>query len=84
MTVLQLGKLQEWIQQGKLDPTKQITMKELLRSGVVHNVKEGGIKLLGNVCCRVELHRKAEVKFTCNLMLHTISFYSCSLLQRLQ
>jgi ribosomal protein L15 len=49
MTVLQLQTLSEWIAQGKLNPTSKITMKELLDSGAVHGVKEGGVKLLGNV-----------------------------------
>ncbi|KAK9898313.1 ribosomal protein L15 [Cystobasidium minutum MCA 4210] len=47
-TTLQLQKLSLWIEQGKLDPTRQITMRELLASNAVHNVKEGGVKLLGN------------------------------------
>lgn len=49
MTVLQVGKLASWIEQGRLDPTREITMKELLDSSAVHNVKEGGVKLLGDV-----------------------------------
>jgi len=49
MTVLQLQTLSEWIAQGKLNPSSKITMKELLDSGAVHGVKEGGVKLLGNV-----------------------------------
>ena len=54
MTELQLGTLSSWIEQGRLDPYggKIITMKELLDSGAVHGVKEGGVKLLGNVSNR--------------------------------
>jgi ribosomal protein L15 len=49
MTTLQIGKLAQWIRDNRIDPTREITMKELKRSGAVHSVKEGGIKLLGNV-----------------------------------
>lgn len=51
MTTLRWGKLASWIKQGRIDITngKIITMKELLDSGAVHGVKEGGVKLLGNV-----------------------------------
>lgn len=51
MTTVPLWKLASWIEQGRLKVKegKQITMKELLRSGVVHSVKEGGVKLLGDV-----------------------------------
>ena len=49
MTTLQIGKLAQWIRDNRIDPTREITMKELKQSGAVHSVKEGGIKLLGNV-----------------------------------
>lgn len=50
MTVLQLGRLAEFVEKGRLVPEfGRITMKELLDSGAVHNVKEGGVKLLGDV-----------------------------------
>lgn len=54
MTTLQIGKLAQWIRDNRIDPTKEITMKELKRSGAVHSVKEGGIKLLGNVSNRLD------------------------------
>jgi large subunit ribosomal protein L15 len=47
---LNLDKLQSWIDQGRLDPTKLITIKELNESGCVTRVKDG-VKLLGNVSC---------------------------------
>ncbi|KAL7749794.1 YmL10 [Sorochytrium milnesiophthora] len=44
---LNLNRLQHWIDIGKLDPTKVITMKELCDSRIVHGVKDG-VKLLGD------------------------------------
>ncbi|KAF6834214.1 50S ribosomal protein L15 [Colletotrichum musicola] len=46
MSKVNLDKLQEWIDAGRLDPTKQITVKEIIESGLVGTVKDG-IKLLG-------------------------------------
>lgn len=46
MKELNLDRVQAWIDAGRLDPTKQITPREIIKSGVVgHNVKDG-IKLL--------------------------------------
>ena len=47
-TPLNLSTLQSWIDQGRLDPTKPITMKELLDSNAVHSIKDG-VVLLGRV-----------------------------------
>lgn len=46
MSKLNLDKLQQWIDAGRLDPTKQITVKEIIESGLIGSVKDG-IKLLG-------------------------------------
>jgi len=46
MAVLNLEKLQQWIENGRIDPTKQITVKEMHDSGLVARFKDG-IKLLG-------------------------------------
>ncbi|KAI1827395.1 ribosomal protein L18e/L15P [Xylaria intraflava] len=46
MSEVNLGKLQEWIDAGRLDPTKPITPKELIQSKLVGSIKDG-IKLLG-------------------------------------
>ncbi|KAK2001403.1 ribosomal protein L15 [Colletotrichum falcatum] len=46
MSKLNLDKLQQWIDAGRIDPTKQITVKEIIESGLVGTVKDG-IKLLG-------------------------------------
>ncbi|KAI8057597.1 ribosomal protein L18e/L15P [Syncephalis plumigaleata] len=43
--VVNLDKLQQWIDMGRLDPHKKITMKELNDSGCV-NVKGDGVQLL--------------------------------------
>ena len=45
---LNLGKLQEWIDMGRLDASKPITIKEIADCGVIGKV-EGGVKLLGTV-----------------------------------
>ncbi|KAI1172964.1 hypothetical protein F4777DRAFT_590189 [Nemania sp. FL0916] len=46
MSEVNLNKLQEWIDAGRLDPTKPITPKELVQSKLVGTIKDG-IKLLG-------------------------------------
>ncbi|KAK1970183.1 ribosomal protein L15 [Colletotrichum sublineola] len=46
MSKVNLDKLQQWIDSGRIDPTKQITVKEIIESGLVGTVKDG-IKLLG-------------------------------------
>ena len=45
MKPLNLYKVQDWIDQGRLDPSKPITIKELKQSRCVTNVKDG-VKLL--------------------------------------
>ena len=44
---LNLYKLSSWIRQGRIDPTKLITMKTLRDTGVVGNKIKDGVKLLG-------------------------------------
>jgi len=48
-----LDKIQDWINQGRLDPTKQITPKELIESKLVGSVKDG-VKILsrGSECLK--------------------------------
>jgi large subunit ribosomal protein L15 len=46
MIELNLDRLQAWIDAGRIDPTKQITPREIIRSGVVGNTIKDGIKLL--------------------------------------
>lgn len=45
ITPVNLYKVQEWVDQGRLDPSKPITIKELCESRCVSNVKDG-VKLL--------------------------------------
>lgn len=45
MSPLNLDRIQSWIDQGRLDPSKPITMKELNDSRCLHGVKDG-VKLL--------------------------------------
>ena len=45
---LNVGRLQEWINQGRLDTSKPITIKELHESRCLHGVKDG-VKLLAGV-----------------------------------
>ena len=45
MAELNLGKLQEFIDQGRIDPSQPITMRELMESNVCGKIKHG-VKLL--------------------------------------
>lgn len=47
-TPLNLSTLQTWIDQGRIDPTQPITMKELVDSNAVGSIKDG-VLLLGRV-----------------------------------
>lgn len=45
MSCVNLDQIQSWINQGRLDPTKQITPKELIECGILGSVKDG-VKIL--------------------------------------
>lgn len=45
MSPINLDRIQQWIDQGRLDPSKPITLKELAKSRCLHGVKDG-VKLL--------------------------------------
>jgi large subunit ribosomal protein L15 len=45
MSPINLDKIQSWIDQGRLDPSKPITLKELVESRCLHGIKDG-VKLL--------------------------------------
>ncbi|KAF2262985.1 ribosomal protein L15 [Lojkania enalia] len=47
MSPINLDRIQSWIDQGRLDPSKPITMRELHKSRCLHGVKRHGVKLLG-------------------------------------
>ncbi|KAF2710083.1 ribosomal protein L15 [Pleomassaria siparia CBS 279.74] len=46
MSSVNLDRIQSWIDQGRLDPSKPITMKELHKSRCLHGVKRHGVKVL--------------------------------------
>jgi hypothetical protein len=48
MAEVNLDKLQSWVDQGRLNPSRPITMIELVKSGCVSSVRDG-IKLLSRV-----------------------------------
>jgi large subunit ribosomal protein L15 len=41
LELLTLGRVQQWIDRGRIDPSKRITMYELVHSGCMRRVKEG-------------------------------------------
>ena len=45
MSPINLDKIQDWINQKRIDPTQPITVKELARTRAIHGVKDG-VKLL--------------------------------------
>lgn len=45
MSPVNLDRVQSWIDQGRLDPSRTITVKELVESRCIHGVKDG-VKLL--------------------------------------
>ena len=47
MSPINLNRIQYWINQGRLDPTQPITLKELNESRCLHGVAKDGVKLLG-------------------------------------
>jgi hypothetical protein len=49
MSPINLDRIQSWIDQGRLDASKPITMKELKSSRCLHGVKRHGVKLLARV-----------------------------------
>ncbi|OAQ73515.1 50S ribosomal subunit protein L15 [Pochonia chlamydosporia 170] len=53
MSEVNLDQIQEWINQGRLDPSQQITPKELIQSKLVGSVKDG-VKILsrGSECLK--------------------------------
>jgi len=64
MSPINLNRIQEWINQGRLDPTKPITLKELAKSRCLHGVKDG-VKLLAK--------GKEELKTPINILVSRAS-----------
>jgi large subunit ribosomal protein L15 len=48
MAEVNLDRLQSWVDQGRLNPSRPITMIELYKSGCVSSIRDG-IKLLSRV-----------------------------------
>jgi large subunit ribosomal protein L15 len=46
MAPVNLERIQEWIDQGRIDPTRPITIRELTHSRCIHQSKDG-VKILG-------------------------------------
>ncbi|KAL3423369.1 50S ribosomal protein L15 [Phlyctema vagabunda] len=59
-----LDRIQSWIDQGRLDPTKPITLKELCESRCLHGIKDG-VKLLAR--------GKGELKTPINILVSRAS-----------
>ena len=53
MSPLNLDRIQTWIDQGRLDPSRVITLKELCASRCLHGIKDG-VKLLARVSETIE------------------------------
>ncbi len=64
MSPINLNRIQQWIDQGRLDPTKPITLKELADSRCLHGVKDG-VKLLAR--------GKEELKTPINILVSRAS-----------
>ncbi|KAF4632826.1 hypothetical protein G7Y89_g5298 [Cudoniella acicularis] len=64
MSPVNLNRIQSWIDQGRLDPTKPITVKELAESRCLHGVKDG-VKLLAR--------GKEELKTPINILVSRAS-----------
>ncbi|KAF2000803.1 ribosomal protein L15 [Amniculicola lignicola CBS 123094] len=47
MSSVNLDRIQDWIDQGRINPALPITMRELHKSRCLHGVKKDGVKLLG-------------------------------------
>jgi len=64
MSPINLNRIQSWIDQGRLDPTRPITLKELADSRCLHGVKDG-VKLLAR--------GKEELKTPINILVSRAS-----------
>lgn len=47
MSPVNLSRIADWIQQSRIDPSKPITLKELVDSNAIHGIKDG-VKLLAD------------------------------------
>lgn len=73
--VLNLSKLQLWIDTGRIDPTKPITMKTLLDSGCLSHIKHG-VKILSEVSIPPPLTNRTVSTCRHSLFLHYTSTWN--------
>ncbi|RFU30083.1 hypothetical protein B7463_g6268, partial [Scytalidium lignicola] len=64
MSPVNLDRIQSWIDQGRLDPTRPITLRELVKSRCLHGIKDG-VKVLAR--------GKEELKTPINLLVSRAS-----------
>lgn len=74
MSPVNLNRIQEWINAGRLDPTKPITLKELDKSRCIHGVKDG-VKLLAR--------GKEELKTPINIVVSRASAEAINAVEKL-
>lgn len=74
MSPINLNRIQEWINAGRLDPNKPITMRELNRSRCMHGVKDG-VKLLAR--------GKEELKTPINIIVSRASAEAIAAVEKL-
>ena len=74
MSPINLNRIQEWINAGRLDPTQPITMRELNKSNCVHGVKDG-VKLLAR--------GKDELKTPINIVVSRASAEAIAAVEKL-
>lgn len=64
MTPVNLDRIQSWIDQGRIDPSQPITLKELVQTRCIHGIKDG-VKLLAR--------GKEELKTPINILVSRAS-----------
>lgn len=74
MSKINLNRIQYWIDQGRLDPTQPITLRELSKSRCLHGVKDG-VKLLAR--------GKEELKTPINIVVSRASAEAISAVEKL-
>jgi large subunit ribosomal protein L15 len=74
MSPVNLDRIQSWIDQGRLDPTRLITLKELVKSRCIHGIKDG-VKLLAR--------GKEQLKTPINILVSQASAEAISTIEAL-
>mgnify|MGYP004710704937 FL=1 len=65
LNIVNVNRLTQWVTDGRIDPSKTITIGDMVRSNLIHGRVKHGVKLLGRfandaLCCHVPLN--IEVK----------------------